>query len=238
MLKSDFELGWFNIKKEDYVGYSSGYHHKKHCAVGTTNGAGPHNVQLFVLSPDRVVLHALPGFWAPDDLARELRFAKTLHRLWNDEGRSVAQKKDMCRRMQMAEPHYHSAATFARSNWQPFDIRTERSKGDGRDTALQLLAPEMSKNLASLLSKNTTMSLRPGQSLMKPLNVLVHERMAAMPFVPFAEFDIAGFVDYGQMHYDLNSKHKPGKAFAGQVKIRKMRQLEIAKAKKRARGRS
>ena len=61
-LQSDFVVGWRNIIAADSVGESFGYTCDQP-AVGTTNGAGPHNVQLFVLSPDLTVLHALPGFW-------------------------------------------------------------------------------------------------------------------------------------------------------------------------------
>ena len=56
----------------------------KQCAVGTTNGAGGHNVQIFVLSPDGVVLHALPGFWHPEDLVRELTGWICIRVTWAD----------------------------------------------------------------------------------------------------------------------------------------------------------
>ena len=72
MLKSDFVLGWKNIIREDYVGRSHGYTSRQ-TSVGTTNGAGPHNVQIFVLSPELVVLHALPGFWHPEPRRRSTR---------------------------------------------------------------------------------------------------------------------------------------------------------------------
>ena len=74
LLKSDFVVGWKNIQREDYVGASHGYTCEQP-AVGTTNGAGPRNTQMFVLSPGGVVLHALPGFWHPDELAAELHFS-------------------------------------------------------------------------------------------------------------------------------------------------------------------
>ena len=98
LLESDFVVGWKNIARADYVGSSHGYTCKE-SAVGTTNGAGPRNTQMFVLSPGGVVLHALPGFWHPEDLETELEFSKAMHRLWKDKKRSKADKRKMASRM-------------------------------------------------------------------------------------------------------------------------------------------
>ena len=224
LLKSDFVVGWSNIRKTDYVGYSKGYS-KKHCAVGTTNGSGSHNLQIFVLAPDETVIHALPGFWSPADLARELRFAQTLHRLYNDENRDLAQKKDMYRRLQLAEVRYQPAETFALSAWQGFDSRREQqlAKTEDRDTIMSMeqLSTEVYGGV-------------PPQTQMKPINMLAHERMAERPFVPFSEFDVEEFIDYGLLHYDLNARHNNGKPFP-QGKLKKKRAIAAKKAEKEAR---
>ncbi len=89
MLKKHFVVGWKNNWREDYVGVSHGYTCEQP-AVGTTNGAGPRNMQTFVLSGDGTVLHCLPGFWHPADLAHELEVSLALHRLWQDK-RPLAQ---------------------------------------------------------------------------------------------------------------------------------------------------
>jgi hypothetical protein len=219
MLQSDFVVGWQNIYREDFVGYSNAYY-RGHTAVGTTNGAGPHNIQIFVLSPDLVVLHALPGFWHPDDLARELRFAKVLARLWEDQDRTREQKDDMFRRLQLAEVRRHPAETFARSTWQGFDARIEmqKLKQGPRDTFL--LQPD-----------GTPILDQHGRPRMKPINMLTHERMAQRPFVPYEDFDVAAFIDYGNMHYDLNGG---GKQFPGQQTLMKRRAL-IARREARSR---
>jgi len=185
MLEHDFVLGWSNIWKQPYVGMSGGYSRHAH-AVGTTNGAGAHNLQLFVLAPDGTVLHALPGFWHPEDLARELRFAKVAARLWEDDTRTRAQKDRMLVRLHLAEIRRQSPETYARSGWQDFDERTERARAqrEARDTVL-------TNALGEIIG-------------MKPLNVLAHERVLQQPFVPFTEFDIGRFVDYGTLYYDLN----------------------------------
>ena len=43
-----------------------------------------------------------------------------------------------------------------------------------------------------------------GKFEIKPINEVVHQRMARRPFVPFAEFDTDAFVDYGRKYYDNN----------------------------------
>jgi len=222
LLKSDFVVGWKNIITEDYVGESFGYTCDQ-TAVGTTNGAGPHNVQIFVLSPDLTVLHALPGFWHPDDLAQELRFSQVLHRLWQDKGRSRKEKDAMFTKLQLAEYKNHSRATTIRSSWQGFDAANEQKRhqeGKQRDTLLT--------------SVDGSVLERRGRPLMKPINQLVHERMAQRPFVKFKDFDVAEFADYGRILYDNNRKvDGPGEVFMTPRKLAKAKERE----ERRRRGR-
>ena len=187
MLQDDFVLGWQNIWRQPFVGASGGYS-RTQTAVGTTNGAGGRNLQLFVLAPDTTVLHALSGFWHPEDLARELRFAKVISRLWEDGERSLGDKKRMLLNLHLAEVRRHPDETFARSGWQNFDSRVEmqRATTEARDTVLF-----------------DDQGIITG---MKPLNVLVHERVLDQPFVKFEDFDIEAFVDYGRPFYDNNRR--------------------------------
>lgn len=193
LLKKDFVVGWKNIKNEYYAGQSHGYS-RSQSSVGTTNGAGPHNVQIFVLSPELVVLHALPGFWHPDDLARELRFAKVLFRLWRDDTRTQAEKERMFSRLQLAEARNQPPATRARSAWQPFDVHYElsRLRSGARDTVILGYDGKPRRGANSRIA-------------MKPINQLVHERMAKRPFRAFDDFDVAAFIDYGRPYYDNNA---------------------------------
>ncbi len=194
MLRERFVVGWQNIWREAYVGQSNGYR-KEQTAVGTTNGAGGRNMQVFVLSGDLVVLHALPGFWHPDDFAQELRLAEGLASLWADVKVTRAQKDSMFRQVQLAEIRAHGELTFARSRWQHFDAHAERARAqtEWRDTFTTATYG------ADAMTESAIAAAQ-----MKPMNVLVHERMATRPFVPFAAFDIAEFVDYGLGHYDNN----------------------------------
>ncbi len=183
VLKRDFVVGWKNIAREDYVGSSHGYTCDD-TAVGTTNGAGPRNMQMFVLSRGGVVVHCLPGFWHPDDLVTELQHAKLLHRLWIDD-RQKSGKKKMFARMQLSAIRSHSDLMTARSGWQGFDAANERErlKHGPRDTFYMVNGKPKG---------------------MKPLNVLIHERMAKRPFVSFKKFDTEEFIDYGRPYYDNN----------------------------------
>jgi hypothetical protein len=189
ILERDFVLAWRNIKTEDYVGNSMGYKRDQSC-VGTTNGAGGRNVQIFILSPDHVVLHALPGFWHPDDLAHELELAKVAWRLWRDESRSDADKRTMYSRIVLADLRFQDPGTYARSDWQSFDKSYQSGKID-RDT--------FERNDLGNVKRTES-----GAPILKPLNVLAHQRMAARAFLPFDEFDVDAFVEYGQRYYDNN----------------------------------
>lgn len=194
MLKSDFVLGWKDILKEDYVGRSFGYSSRQ-ASVGTTNGAGPHNVQIFMLSPDLVVLHALPGFWHPKDLARELRLAKVLFRLWQSKDHTWVQKRKIYRRLQLAEARLQPKTTYVRSGWQPFDQRNERSR-----------LSQGPRDTFQCTEEGYLLADSRGNLMMKPINVLVHERMARRGFTWFDDFDIKEFIDYGTLFYDNNRR--------------------------------
>lgn len=222
MLRDEFVVGWSNIWDEDYVGYSQGYSPKQG-AVGTTNGAGGHNVQMFVISPDGVVLHALPGFWHPDDLLRELRFAKLVQRLWEDQDRTLEEKERMFRLLHIAELRRQPAETYARSDWQSFDRHEEIGK------------LEHDPNLDTVMYRDdgTVVLDHEGRPQLRPLNVVAHQRMVEQPFRKFEDFDVAAFVDYGRHHYDLNRGWSgDGRVLRGQGRLRRVRAAESKRARR------
>ncbi|MEM7203054.1 MAG: hypothetical protein AAF628_22530 [Planctomycetota bacterium] len=206
LLDRDFVVGWRDIGGEEFCGESRGYA-RVQTALGTTNGAGGRNVQLLVLAPDLTVLHALPGFWHPEDLQHELRFALMVDRLWRDEGRSRDAKEAMYRRLLDRHARRSPALTTARSAWQHFDQRHEfrLAKTEPRDTVL----------------RGDDGSVR-----MKPLNQLCYERLASRPLRALDAFGLAGFVDYGLRHYD-NNRHIDGVS-------RRFRKNEVAVARRDA----
>lgn len=230
LLKDEFVLGARNIEKDDHVGMSKGYKMTQ-TAVGTTNGAGGRNVQICVLSTDGTVLHVLPGFWHSEDLIDELEFALTLHELYRDENRTREAKEKMFQAMHRAKVRRLSDETRARSRWQGFDVWYEvrRAQTEPRDTV------ELDENGKPVLDAH-------GQVRIKPICDLVHERMAARPFLAFEDFDMEAFVDYGRPYYDNNSGLDRGKKFTKADRINKKREKarakeleEQAKAAKKAR---
>lgn len=217
LLRDEFVVGWHNIVAEDHVGVSRGYH-RQQTSIGTTNGAGGRNLQIFVLAPDLTVLHALPGFWHPDDLVRELRFAQTVDRLHRDAGRSDEAKTAMLRRLHEQHLRTQPLATRLRSTWQSFDGHTEHQRGahERRDT-LRYVGDRKFE--------------------LRRLDEVVHRRMAAQPFVPFAEFDVEAFVDYGKVHYD-NNRHvdRQGRRFLAAERRAVVREREATRlARQRSR---
>lgn len=195
LLRERFVIGWKNIIREQFVGRSHGYD-LADTAIGTTNGAGPHNIHTFVISPDGVVVHAMPGFWHPEDFSRELQLGLQMLELWQDQSVPLAEKQQRFKRAQLAAISSASPATLARARWQGFDAKNELkrvSKGTRRDTIL-------------LDSKGQPVKDSKGNLRLKSPFQIAHERIAARPFVAFADFDIYAWADYGRTYYDNNKK--------------------------------
>lgn len=95
VLKDNFVCGYTDITEKEYSGVS-GRHEKFGNAIATTNGAGPRNLQMFMLSSDGTVLHCLPGYWDPRDLVTETRFAWQLNEVWKDKSKSKSTEKNRC----------------------------------------------------------------------------------------------------------------------------------------------
>jgi hypothetical protein len=217
LLQHDFVVTWRNIQKDGFVGLSQGYRADQ-TAIGTTNGAGGRNVQLVILAPDETVLHVLPGFWHPEDLANELRFARALYLLWLDENKTPVQKQAMYLAMHRAHVRAFDKDTIARSDWQGFDRWEEQSRvtTGPRDTAV------MGADGKPLTEKHGVM--------LKPLCVLVHDRMMSRPFQKYAQFDFESFVDYGRPYYDNNVGMDKGKSFPAAQHANEQRERDRAKA--------
>lgn len=199
-LKSNFVCGYKNITGESYAG-RSGHHDPNAPAVLTTNGAGPHNVQMFFLSKDGVVLQCLPGFWAPPDFLYEMRFALGMNRLWLDETKPLDTKKRLFTRYQLQDIPRHPADMVARSHLQSFDAQAEAKKTKQQSDFIyrpgDYHAATQTKAMHNL----------------KTTDQVVHERMAKRPFVTYEEFDVAAFSDYGKERYDKKEEtREPGAA--------------------------
>lgn len=192
-LKNQFVCGVSDISGKEYSG-ESGSHSPTGKAFFAGNGAGPHNVQLLILSSDGTVLHALPGYWHPQDLAGELAFAQQLDHVWRDSSLTREHKEDKFRAMQLAHIKEHSSEMHDRSRMQGFDMHYEGSH--------KLAASDTICNAELIDAKKGHF---PWQAF-KTTDRIMHERMAKQPFKSFDEFDIAKFSDYGQPRYDMDEE--------------------------------
>ena len=198
-LKSDFICGWRDIGDQPYCG-NSGKHPVNLDAVYTTNGAGPHNTQLFILAADGTVLHCLPGYWQPQDLAYEIEFANEINDVWTDKELTRAEKDKKFAELHAGHIHDHSKEMAKRSRMQGFDAKRELKR----------------KETSDCITKG-----RKGRDTVKTTDVIMHERMAKRPFVKYADFDTASYSDYGLLKYNKN----PGKIAAreegkGKIKVK------------------
>lgn len=201
LLRNDFVCGFKDISNKHYAG-ASGKHEPDGNAVETTNGAGPHNLQMFILSPDGTVLHCLPGYWCSQDLANELRFAQELNKVWVDPGLSRDQKNKLFRQMQLAHAHEHSQAERGRSHLQGFDVQYEAQH--------RLYNTDVFYDPQAVDPTGKKITPR----AVKTADLIFHERMANRPFEHYDKFDVAVFSDYGKPMYD---KHEDFRQADGQI---------------------
>ena len=208
-LRNHFVCGYRDISSEPYSG-NSGAHAVNGQAVDTTNGAGPHNIQLFVLDADGTVLHCLPGYWNPEDLARELKLAQRIQTVWQDKSMSIQQKKTQFARLQTDHFREHSKETIARSQMQGFDKHAELARGRGADTVRlassdpDCISGTCSGSMPPENEKGDRVSSKlPGEELVvKSTDEIMHERMAKRPFMAYTAFDTGKFSEYGTHYYD------------------------------------
>lgn len=178
-LQEKYVVGWRNISKEPYAG-SSGDHKKEFKAAEVSNGSGPHNVQLFFITPDGIVLHALPGVWRADALMHEMKLAEALYKLWKNPSLSRKDREREFSHMQGAHFKTHSKKMRDESHLQGFDAWEERKKPN-----------------SDFFTKQP--------DVLRTVDEVVHIRMARQPFVPFEGFDIKAFIDYGKLEYDAHT---------------------------------
>jgi hypothetical protein len=187
VLRTQFVCGYRNITGEKYAG-KSGKHETDGQAIITTNGAGPHNVQLFFLSEDGVVEHALLGFWDPRDLLWEIRFAQGMNRRWQSTAKSEENKRKEFQLANRLAIRQMPPDMIARSHLQKFDAKKE-VKQAGSDFRYKPGDYHPPVHMAKHDDLKSTIQV-------------IHERMAQRPFVKYEEFDVADFSDYGKQRYD------------------------------------
>jgi hypothetical protein len=157
---------------------------------------------MFILSPDGIVLHCLPGYWNSKDLADELQLAERLNAVWTDPNLSREEKNEQFRQMQLSHIGEHSRAEQNRSRMQGFDIQYEAKH--------RLYATDVFYNPRAI----DPQGMKIPQNAVKSTDVIMHERMAARPFEPYERFDVAAYADYGKPMYD---KHEDFRTANGQI---------------------
>jgi hypothetical protein len=174
-------------------------------AVRTSNGAGPHNIQLFMLASDGTVLNCLPGFWSAQDLPVEMKFAYELNQVWQDKTLSTSQKNEKFKTMQLAHIQQHPKGMVNRSHMQGFDAQYEAKHNfDKTDTIKDRTV------VASYLSSGQMIP----PNAFKTTDQIMHERLAMRPFQKYDNFDVASFCNYGLQKYD---KHEDARDSSGRV---------------------
>ena len=195
VLANELICGYKDISNESYAGFS-GKHKPGEQAINTTNGAGPHNLQTFLLSSDGTVMHCLPGYWNPQDLVREVEFAGRLHDIWTNKSLTDTQKRQYFVQMQHSHVKEHPQVMVNRSRMQFFDMEHEAKYNLMQSDTIA------DRGLArSVLNQDRNSRISGGRAF-KTTDTLMHERMAKRPFVSYNRFDVAAFANYGRPMYD------------------------------------
>lgn len=189
-LRRRFVVGYRNIAGEPYAG-DSGVHPVDGNAADTTNGAGPHNLQIFVLAGDGTVLTCLPGFWNKDDLLEELKLAEKLNALHCDRYIQSKEKAALAAALHLNHAKQHSEETTERSHLQGFD---QRHIYEQRSTLADCIKDKE-------LLQNADDKQIPARAF-KTTDQIYHERMSKIGLVPYEKFDLAAYTNYGTSHYD------------------------------------
>ncbi|HEY9717336.1 MAG TPA: hypothetical protein V6C69_07705 [Trichormus sp.] len=196
LLQKYFVVGYRDITNEPYCGVSN-RHEFGEPAVDTTNGAGPRNLQIFMLASDGTVLNCLPGYWHSEDIAPEMNLAARLDKVWMNPKLTIGQKDALFSQMQLAHIKQHSAAMVARSKMQGFDMWEEAHKR--LETTDTISNRELAQAIVSGSAPRTDLA-----KAFKTTDEIFHERLAQRPFVAYTNFDVAAYTDYGKQKYDKN----------------------------------
>jgi hypothetical protein len=217
MIRNQFVCGYKNIYKEPYAG-NSGVHPMNSSAVLTTNGAGPHNVQIFVLSEDGTVLHCMPGYWNPNDLASELALAQKLNSVWLDHSISKDQKATIFKKMQLEHIALHTEEEKSRSHLQGFDANYIAQHAAQLPDLID--KPELLKDykVASAGTGKAAEGMHVPEAAFKTTDMIMHERMSKTAFVAYNNFDVAAFTNYGTTYYDKNENESEGRVVDSRLK--------------------
>lgn len=189
-LRKSFVCGWRNIKGKTPYGGSSNTHLPTYAAIRVNTCSGHHNVQMFFMTSDLRVVSCLPGFWQPEHFIEELRLALVLDRIHRTPTISAVRRNRLFLDHHLKHAFLHGVRLRRGSRLQPFDRWNLTGKAQ-RDFSRQ-------KAFVSDLK-------------LKRADQVVHERMAALPYISYWRFDVRRFVDMGQQDYRYDHGVESGK---------------------------
>jgi hypothetical protein len=181
-LNRHFVCAWKNIKGADAWVGTSNTHQPSNPAIEVTNCAGHHNVQMFFLTADGRVLHGLPGYWNPRHFLKEVDLAIELAKLYYRKDVSAAERNATFLDLHLRHALEHPAEVREASHHQGFDKMN------------------LEKRFESDFHRKDGFIA----SGLKTPDQVLHERLAATPYRPFASFNVRQFVDMGQRQYSYD----------------------------------
>ena len=177
-INTAFVSGWQNIKgKKSYAGVSN-THMPSYAAKNINTCSGGRNIQMYFMTPDGRVVHCLPGYWNAADFYTQAGFAVKLGNLAFNKSISNADRNEKFLDMHLQKAHGHNYGLVEGAKLQGFDVK--------------------------YVKNNTNDFTRGSKGFVqgvKLVDQVVHERMAARPFLPFEKFDAREFTKLGIKRY-------------------------------------
>ena len=187
VLNRQFVCGWQNITgKTPYAGKSN-THRPTNPARQVNNCSGHHNIQMFFMTSGGRVIHCLPGYWSTKHFLHEVEFVLKLARLYNAKSLSAAERNEKYLDLHLTHAYTHADDLQRSSELQGFDKL------------------HVKKNTKDFQRREGFV-----RSGLKTADQVIHERMAARPFVPLEKFDVASYINLGRKQYKYNYGLKKG----------------------------
>ena len=125
-----------------------------------------------------------------------MTLAAQLNQIWQNQSLSRSQKEGYFRMLHLAHIQQHPVAMSRRSKMQGFDLMYEREHRPNSDF------------------------LTGAKGSAKTVDVVMHQRMAARPFLPYEHFDVAAYSDYGKPMYDKEEDYRDASGHVDQMAAR------------------
>ena len=178
-LNKSFVCGRRNIRGQTRYAGNSNTHMPDYSAKTVNNLSGHHNVQMFFMTANGRVIHCLPGYWSTKHFLHEAKLATDLGKLYFNKKMSAASRNEAYLDLHLKHALKHDAELRRHSDLPGFD-KMKMAKKEGSDF----------KREKGFITAG-----------LKTADQVMHERMAARPFVRFEKFDTAKYIDMGLRRY-------------------------------------